>query len=96
VSDPPSSIVRERVRLTLQPFDAPPERAAVMRLIEHIGSDEMLLFSTHHPHWQFEGAAAVPDGLDPTLAWKIMVENPRRAASSAAKRFSSAFGTPTM
>ena len=29
--------------------------AAVMRLMEHIGSDEMLLFSTDYPHWQFDG-----------------------------------------
>jgi predicted TIM-barrel fold metal-dependent hydrolase len=81
VSDPPASIVRERVRLTLQPFDAPPEPEAVMRVIEHIGSDEILLFSTDYPHWQFEGAAAIPDGLDPALARKIMVENPRRTYS---------------
>ncbi len=50
VSDPPSSIVRDRVRLTLQPFDAPPDPSSVMRLIDHIGSDEMLLFSTDYPH----------------------------------------------
>ena len=55
VSDPPGSIVRDRVRLTLQPFDAPPDPASVMRLIEHIGSDEMLLFSTDYPHYQFDG-----------------------------------------
>ncbi len=77
VSDSPTSIIRERVRLTLQPFDAPPDAAAVMRVIEHIGSDEVLLFSTDYPHWQFEGTAAIPAGLDPGLARKIMVENPR-------------------
>ncbi|HEX5327566.1 MAG TPA: amidohydrolase family protein [Acetobacteraceae bacterium] len=78
VSDPPASIVRERVRLSLQPFDAPPDPAAVMRVIDHIGSDETLLFSTDYPHWQFEGTAAIPDGLDPGLARKIMADNPLR------------------
>ncbi|MGH7154104.1 MAG: amidohydrolase family protein, partial [Acetobacteraceae bacterium] len=78
VTDPPSSIIRERVRLTLQPFDAPPDPASVMRIIDHIGSDETLLFSTDYPHWQFDGDAAIPNGLDPGLARKIMAENPLR------------------
>ncbi len=78
VSDPPISIVRDRVRLTLHPFDAPPDPASVMRLVEHIGSDEMLLFSTDYPHWQYDGSNALPDGLDPGLAQKIMADNPLR------------------
>ena len=78
VSDPPASIVRDRVRLTIQPFDAPPDEGGVMRLMEHIGSDEMLLFSTDYPHWQFDGTDALPAGIDPALAKKIMAENPLR------------------
>jgi predicted TIM-barrel fold metal-dependent hydrolase len=78
VSDPPGSIVRDRVRLTLQPFDAPPDPGSVMRLIEHIGSDEMLLFSTDYPHYQFDGENPIPEGLDAALARKIMAENPLR------------------
>jgi predicted TIM-barrel fold metal-dependent hydrolase len=77
VADPPASIIRERVRLTLQPFDGPPDAASVMRVMDHIGSDETLLFSTDYPHWQFEGQAVVPEGLDPALVRKIMVDNPR-------------------
>jgi predicted TIM-barrel fold metal-dependent hydrolase len=83
VSDPPASIIRDRVRLTLQPFDAPPfnpggDDGGVMRLMEQIGSDEMLLFSTDYPHWQFDGLAAMPAGIDAALAKKIMAENPLR------------------
>jgi uncharacterized protein len=78
VADPPATIVRERVRLTLQPFDGPPEPATITRLIERMGSDELLLFSTDYPHWQFEGRDAIPAGLDPALVQKIMVDNPLR------------------
>ena len=78
VSDPPSSIVRDRVRLTLQPFDAPPDVASVMRLIDHMGSDEMILFSTDYPHWQYDGSNPLPAGLDKGLCTKIMEENPLR------------------
>src|SRR3984957_10978738 len=78
VSDPPASIVRDRVRLTLQPFDAPGDDGGIMRLMDQIGSDEMLLFSTDYPHWQFDGAAAMPAGIDAALAKKIMADNPLR------------------
>jgi uncharacterized protein len=78
VSDPPATIVRDRVRLTLQPFDGPPDSATITRFMEHMGSDELLLFSTDYPHWQFEGTEATPAGLDPGLAQKIMVDNPLR------------------
>jgi predicted TIM-barrel fold metal-dependent hydrolase len=78
VADPPATIVRERVRLTLQPFDGPPDSVSLTRFMEHMGSDELLLFSTDYPHWQFEGLAAIPHGLDPVLAQKIMVDNPLR------------------
>jgi hypothetical protein len=47
-----------------------------MRLIDHIGSDQMLLFSTDYPHFQFEGEQPVPEGLDPGLVRKIMADNP--------------------
>ena len=78
VSDPPGSIVRDRVRLTLQPFDGPEGAAGIARLMDHLGSDEMLLFSTDYPHWQFDGDAALPAGLDPGLARKMMADNPLR------------------
>jgi predicted TIM-barrel fold metal-dependent hydrolase len=67
------------VRLTVQPLDGPADAASLDRLMEHIGSDEMLLFATDYPHWQFDGMAALPDGLSPALRQKIMVDNPLRA-----------------
>jgi len=76
VKEPPSVYARRHVRLTLQPFDAPPTRAMLARLIEEIGCDDMLLYSTDYPHWHFEGGEAVPDGLDPGLVRKILIENP--------------------
>jgi uncharacterized protein len=67
VNRSPASIIRDHVRLTLQPLDAPPEVAEVERLMEHIGSDRMLLFSSDYPHWQFDGDEILPEGLPP--AW---------------------------
>jgi len=72
----PIEIVREHVRLTLQPVDAPPTSAQLERLWEHIGSDELLLFSTDYPHWQFDGDLPLPCGLSDALGRKIMIDNP--------------------
>jgi hypothetical protein len=72
----PSEVIRENVRLTTQPFDAPDTVSQVKTILEEIGSDQMLLFSTDYPHWHFDGADAVPEGLPPDLIRKILVDNP--------------------
>jgi predicted TIM-barrel fold metal-dependent hydrolase len=61
----------------LQPADAPPQRQQFERLIEHMGSDKLLLFSTDYPHWQFDGEEALPDGLPEAMIRKILLDNPR-------------------
>ncbi|MBV9786221.1 MAG: amidohydrolase [Acidisphaera sp.] len=72
----PAQIVREHVRLTLQPVDGPPDAEQFERFWEHMGSDALLLFSSDYPHWQFEGDTPLPPGLPNALARKIMVDNP--------------------
>jgi len=73
----PVEIFRDRFRLTIQPFDAPDSPDIVRRAIDHLGSDELLLFSSDFPHWQFDGDDALPRGIPADLARKIMVDNPR-------------------
>jgi len=73
VKRPFSATVRDHVRLTVQPLDAPvelaPARAGVhlMQIIEQIESDEMLLFSTDYPHWHFD---------EPKDAWPFAAGTP--------------------
>jgi predicted TIM-barrel fold metal-dependent hydrolase len=76
VDRPPAEIVREHVRLTLQPVDAPPAADVFERLWAHLDLDELLLFSTDYPHWQFDGDAALPAGLPAAAARRMMVDNP--------------------
>ena len=73
----PTEIARDHIRLTLQPVDAPPTSEQLERLMDHMGSDEMIIFSTDYPHWQFDGVDVIPDGISKELARKIMVENPK-------------------
>jgi predicted TIM-barrel fold metal-dependent hydrolase len=77
----PTEIVRTNFRLSLQPTDGPPNKESLERIIEHMQSDDLLLFSTDYPHWQFDGTAALPDGLSPALVRKITVDNPRATYS---------------
>jgi predicted TIM-barrel fold metal-dependent hydrolase len=77
IDRPPADIIREHVRFTLQPVDAPagdPHKLA--RTLEHMGSDRLLLFSTDFPHWHFEGNEVLPNGLPEAIMRKMLVENP--------------------
>ena len=71
----PEEFAREHVRLTLQPFDAPPGAAQIGRILDQLQSDDMLLFATDFPHWQFDGEAMLPGGLAPELKRKILIDN---------------------
>ena len=78
VRRPPSEYIREHVRLTLQPLDAPPDPAQLPQVIEQLGSDELLMFSTDYPHWHFDAPEeALPAGLPDGLLRKILAENAR-------------------
>jgi predicted TIM-barrel fold metal-dependent hydrolase len=72
----PAEVIRENVRLTVQPIDAPRDGDVFDRIIEMIDSDNMLLFASDYPHWQFDGDAVLPPGLPPTLVQRIRVDNP--------------------
>jgi predicted TIM-barrel fold metal-dependent hydrolase len=85
IDQPPSDIIRERVRLTLQPVDAPrDDPQALTRTLQHIGSDRMLLFSTDYPHWHFDGEDVLPDGLPERQLIKLMVGQSARDLSAFA------------
>lgn len=76
VDRPPFEIVRDHFRLTIQPFDAPDDPEAVERAIEHLRSDDVLLYASDYPHWQFDGDAVVPSGFSSALRRKITIDNP--------------------
>jgi uncharacterized protein len=63
------------VRFTLQPVDAP-DADKLARTLDHIGSDEVLLFSTDYPHWHFDGLDALPAGLPEATMRRMLVDNP--------------------
>jgi hypothetical protein len=86
VHRPPGDIVRDRVKLTLQPFDAPEDADKVRATLNHIDASMMLLFSTDFPHWHFDGddalPATLPDSMLPALlSGNALASYPRLAAA---------------
>lgn len=76
INRPPAEIIRQHFRFTTQPFDiAPNEPEKLLRTLDHIGTDEIFLFSTDYPHWHFDGEDVLPDGLSEELIEKLMSVN---------------------
>ena len=71
----PGDIIRARVRLTMQPLDTPPDEAGLTAVLEQLGSEDMLLFASDYPHWQYDGDAAVPAGIPQGMLRKMMIDN---------------------
>lgn len=76
LEEQPTHTIRRNVRLTLQPFDAPPTRDQLQKFLEQLGSEEMLMFSSDYPHWHYDGDDAIPDGMPDELIRKICIDNP--------------------
>ncbi len=79
VDRPPAELIRKHVRVTLQPGDAPPGPGDMARVLEQIGCDEMILFSTDYPHWHFDGWDPFPPGIPSGLRRRMLLDNPLAA-----------------
>jgi predicted TIM-barrel fold metal-dependent hydrolase len=74
----PSEYIKQHMRLTIQPMDAPPDPRHTLQLIDQLGSDELLLFATDYPHWQFDTPEeALPVPLPTDRKRKILADNAR-------------------
>lgn len=74
----PSEYLRQHVRFTVQPLDAPPTPGLLLDVIDQLGSDELLLFASDYPHGHVSQPAEslMPD-LPDALARKVWGENAR-------------------
>ena len=77
VKRPPSAYIREHMRFTIQPLDAPTSREQLFDVIDQLGSDELLLYASDYPHLHHADPLDVLGDLPPALARKIASENAR-------------------
>jgi uncharacterized protein len=74
----PSEYIHQHMRLTIQPIDSPPTGDQFLQIVDQLGSDDLLMFSTDYPHWHFDAPEeALPGHLPDRLAKKLMTENAR-------------------
>jgi hypothetical protein len=76
----PSEYIREHIRLTIEPFDTTGnDTSGLEGLVEKLGSEDMLMYSTDFPHYSpGPRASQLAAELRPGLAAKVLGENARR------------------
>jgi predicted TIM-barrel fold metal-dependent hydrolase len=67
----PSEYAREQLRITTQPLEEPENPRHLMRLIELVGGEDMLMFSSDYPHWDYDDPRFV--GSRFPAAWRDKV-----------------------
>ncbi len=66
----PSEYAREHIRISTQPLEMPRNAAALWPALEDIGAQDMLLFASDYPHWDFDAPTFLrlrPDWRDAIL-----------------------------
>lgn len=53
----PSEYARDHIRLTTQPLEQPRTPGALWPALEDIGAQDMLMFASDYPHWDFDDPA---------------------------------------
>lgn len=76
VNRPPSQIVGEHMRVSVQPIAAGPQED-FRRVVEWLGSDELLLFGSDYPHGHEQSIDTLLDVLPDAACTKLMSENAR-------------------
>jgi predicted TIM-barrel fold metal-dependent hydrolase len=76
---PPSEYIRQHVRLTTQPLDAPANPKYLRQIVDQLGSDDLLLYSSDYPHWHADDddGGGFPVDVSAEHIQKIMSENAR-------------------
>jgi predicted TIM-barrel fold metal-dependent hydrolase len=76
VNQPVHEIFREHIKFSASPIDAGP-REELARIIEWLGSDEILMFATDYPHTHDDELSVLLDVLGEDARGKVMAGNAR-------------------
>lgn len=75
INESPEKIIQRSIRMTIQPFDGPPNPADGKILLDCIGSPDMLLYASDYPHDYADDLGAWPAALPTDLARAIGIDN---------------------
>lgn len=71
----PSDYFRDNLRFTTQPWDDLTAKE-FMNIVDMMGSDEMIMYASDYPHWDFDPPErTLPHGTPDSVRQKIMFDN---------------------
>lgn len=71
----PSDYVFSNVRLASQPIEEPKKPAHLLHIFEMIDAENMLMYASDFPHWDFDEPAKLPRLLGETARRRILHDN---------------------
>ena len=73
----PSEYIKEFVRFTTQPLEVPQDPQDLVKLLSLIGAQDILMFSSDYPHWDFDSPDFALKGFPDDWRPRIRFENAR-------------------
>ncbi len=71
----PSDYVRDHVRLTTQPIEEPSKAEHLLQMFDMIGADDIVMYASDFPHWDFDEPTKLPRALGETTLRRILHDN---------------------
>lgn len=71
----PSEYIRDHCLLTTQPIEEPDDFTHLQQLFDMIDAENLLLFSSDYPHWDFDDPMKILRRLSPEVKRKIFYDN---------------------
>jgi predicted TIM-barrel fold metal-dependent hydrolase len=73
----PSEYLRQNIRFGSQPLPNTPTKADLKTILRWMWADEVLVFASDYPHWDWDEPSTFLAGFDPDLRQKVMYGNAR-------------------
>ena len=71
----PSEYLRQHIRFGTQPMIQPPTEADLKTFLEWLHADEVLVFTSDYPHWDWDEPGTLLAGFDAALRHRVMAAN---------------------
>ncbi|CAH1191443.1 hypothetical protein PAECIP111891_00005 [Paenibacillus allorhizoplanae] len=71
----PSEYIKEHIRLTTQPIEEPSKPEHINQILDMLGADNMVMFSSDYPHWDFDNPKMALQPIRKDLRQRILVDN---------------------
>ena len=70
----PSEYLRQHIRFGTQPFPNLPNRQSLETYLDWLHADEVLVFASDYPHWDWEEPSGLMRSLDKKLRPRVMYD----------------------